>query len=276
MEESERNKTKVILIKGAGEKASAVAHRLHQSGFRKIIMTDLPAPRAERRKVCFCEALFDGQKRVCGVVCRKAEPSPSSVHQIWAEEKIPVLADPETMILQLIKPHILIDAVMARRNMGTSIHLAPLVIALGPGFEGGKDAHLVVETNPVSPDLGRAISEGQAEADTGIPTPVLGLSKERIIRAPEEGVLFSIKQLGDEVLKDETIGYVNSRRIKAPIRGCIWGLVRDGSVVRAGQKIGDIDPRMNRELCSEIAFEAQVIASGVLKAIMNFQQRQVA
>ena len=267
------HRANVILIKGAGEKASAVAHRLHQYGFRKIVMTDLPAPLAERRTVSFCEALIDGRKEVCGVISQQAGPSIESINQLWAEGKIPVIADPESKILQLVKPDILIDGVMAKRNTGTTIKDAPLIIALGPGFVVGKDVHFVVETNPASSYLGRVISEGQAEEDTGIPTSVLGLTTERLLRAPAEGKLFSLKRIGDEVAKDETIGYINSSQVEAHVSGCVWGLVRDGIVLKKGQKIGDIDPRGKRELCFEIAAEARTIADGVLEGIVMFQNR---
>ena len=129
-------KDKIILIKGAGEKASAVGHRLHQCGFRKIVMTDVPEPLAERRGVSFCEAIIEGRKRVCLVEAVRAEPSMQMIGRLWAEEKIPVLADPETRILGLLRPDVFIDGTMAKRNTGTSMNDAPLVIALGPGFTG--------------------------------------------------------------------------------------------------------------------------------------------
>lgn len=260
----------IILVKGAGEKASAVAHRLYQCGFRKIVMTDLPIPLAERRGVSFCEAIIDGQKEVCGVVARRTEPSMKMIDKLWADGKISVLADPETRTLSLLKLDILIDGVMAKRNTGTAIDWAPLVIALGPGFIAGKDAHLVVETNPESHYLGRVISEGRAEEDTGIPTSVSGLTMERIIRAPEEGILRSLKKIGDEVKKNDMIARVNGCPLKAPISGCIWGLVRDGIRVKAGQKLGDIDPRGERNLCFEISAHARAIAGGVLEGILRF------
>jgi len=265
--------TDVILIKGSGEKASAVAHRLHQSGFRKIVMTDLPVPFAERRSVSFCEALIDGQKEVCGVISRKAEPSMEAINRSWAEGKIPVIADPKAEIVRLVKPDILIDGVMAKRNRGTSIHDAPLVVALGPGFEAGKDVHLAVETNPASPCLGRVISEGRAEENTDIPTSVLGMTSERLIRAPANGSLRLLKGIGDAVRKDETIGFVDSCPVIANISGCIWGLVREHLKVKAGQKIGDIDPRGKRDFCFEIAAEARIIAEGLFQGIIRFQDR---
>ncbi len=265
----------IILIKGAGEKASAVAHLLHQAGLRKIVMTDLPGPLAERRGVAFCQALIDGKKEVCGVMSKKAEPSMESIKRLWAEGKIPVIVDPESKILRVVKPDIFIDGVMAKRNTGTTIQDAPLVIALGPGLIAGKDCHLVVETNPASPSLGQVISGGQTEEDTGIPTPVLGLTMERLIRSPTGGHLFLLKGIGDDVTKGETIGYVRETPIRARISGIIWGLIRGGVMVKEGQKMGDIDPRGKRELCFRITPEAKTIAAGVLEGIIRFQKVSV-
>jgi xanthine dehydrogenase accessory factor len=263
-------KLSIVLIRGAGEKASAVAHLLHRIGLKKIVMTDLPVPLAERRGVSFCEAIADGRKEVSGVLAHRTEPSLSLIHEIWADGRIAVLADPETRILSQLSTDILIDGVMAKRNTGTSIRDAPLVIALGPGFVAGQDAHAVVETNPASPQLGRVISEGGAEEDTDTPTPVLGLTTERLIRAPADGMLSLIRNIGDKIAQDETLGYVGSRHIKANISGCVWGVVRNGVEVKEGQKIGDIDPRKERDLCFEITPQAKVIAEGALKAITRF------
>lgn len=264
-------KSQIILIKGAGEKASAVAHYLYRTGLRKIVMTDLLPPRAERRGVAFCEAIVDGKKEVCGVISTKAEPSIESINHSWAEGKIPVIPDPESMTLQLVKPDIFIDGVMAKRNTGTTIQDAPLVIALGPGFVAGKDVHFVVETNPASRYLGRVILEGRADEDTGRPTSVMGFTAERLLKAPADGKLVSVKRIGDKVSRDETIAYVNSAPLHAQIPGCVWGLVRDGIILSKRQKIGDIDPRGKRELCFEITPEAKAIAAGVIEGIIRFQ-----
>lgn len=258
-----------VLIKGAGEKGSAVAHRLYKYGFRTIAMTDLPAPRSERRGVCFCEALYDGSKTVAGVVAEKACPSLDSIRAQWAKEHIPVIPDPGAEVLRVLRPDILIDGVMAKKNKGTGITDAPLVIALGPGFVTGKDAHLVVETNPASTRLGQVLSEGQAEPDTGIPESICGLTRERLIRSPASGVLKSSRNIGDKVEKNRVIGFVEDANIVAPMRGVIWGLMRDGLRVKIGQKIGDVDPRGKKEPCFQIAPQAGSIAEGVLRSIVR-------
>lgn len=260
---------KIILIKGAGEKASAVAHRLFRAGLRKIVMTDRPIPMAERRGVSFSEALIDWRKEIMGVVAERTDPSMDGIVRKWAERKIPVIADPKLITLKEVNPDIFIDGIMAKRNMGTILQNAPMVIALGPGFEAGKDCHFVVETNPASPFLGRVISEGKAEKDTLEPTSVMGLTTERLLKAPVAGKLVSLKAIGDDVAEGETVAYVDWNGIKARVSGCIWGLLHNGTQVKKRQKIGDIDPRGKRKLCFEITTEARTIADGVLKGIRN-------
>ena len=262
-------KNKTVFIKGAGEKASAVAHRLYEAGLKKIVMTDLPVPMAERRGVSFSEAIIDWRKEVMGVVAERAGPTMDSIMEKWDERKIPVIVDPESTALQLVKPDILIDGVMGKRNTGTTLKNAPTVIALGPGFKAGKDCHFVVETNPASPFLGRVISEGEAENDTLKPTSVMGLTTERLLKAPVAGKLVTLKEIGEQVLKDETVAYVNWNEVEAGVSGCIWGLLHSGTQVKMGQKIGDIDPRGKRERCFEITPEARTIAEGVLEGIRN-------
>jgi xanthine dehydrogenase accessory factor len=158
---------------------------------------------------------------------------------------------------------------MAKENKGTNKADASLVIALGPGFAAGKDAHRVVETNPASSHLGRVLSEGQAEANTDIPDSILGLTEERIIRSPANGVLFSARNIGDKAETNDVIGFVKDSKVVAPLTGVIWGLVREGLRVKKGQKIGDIDPRGDKKLCFQITLHARAIAEGVLKSIIQ-------
>ena len=270
MENRDRLKNKIILIKGAGEKASAVGHRLHQCGFRKIVMTDVPEPLAERRGVSFCEAITEGRKRVCRVEAVRTEPSMEKICRLWSDERIPVLADPGMCILGLLRPDVFVDGTMAKRNTGTCIGDAPLVIALGPGFTGGRDAHRIVETNPNSQHLGRVMTKGTTEENTRVPASISGLAEERLITAPGTGTLRSLKTIGDRVKKNDVMGYVGESPLRANIDGVIWGLLRDGLQVEAGRKIGDIDPRGKKELCFEISAHARAIAGGVLEAMIAF------
>lgn len=262
-------KTQTILIKGAGEKASAVAHDLFSNGYKRIIMTDLPYPLAERRGVCFCEAVIEQKKEVKGVTAEKAESSVDSVNALLSKGVIPILITPDDDLVNGIRPDIIIDGLLAKKNTGTSIDQAPVVIALGPGFYAGKDAHYVIETNPNIPDLGKIIEKGNAEEHTGIPTEVLGKALERLLTSPGTGTLYGIRDIGNSVKKGGTIGYVGDRKLISPISGIIWGLIRTPANVKEGQKLGDIHPGDDRNICFEITPQAKIIAESVRGAILK-------
>ncbi len=265
----------IIMIIGAGEKASAVAHVLFTKGFKKIIMTDIALPRAERRAVCFCEAAFEQEKEICGVVCEKAEPDMASVNRTWSRGKIPLLITPNDDFIKELSPNVIVDSRMAKKHTGSVIHLAPLVIALGPGFCAGKDAHYVIETNPGNSNLGKIIESGCADEQTGIPTPISGLALERVLRSPATGTLHCVKDVGDPVQKGEKVGYVGDRDMLAPISGYVWGIIRTPAEVKEGRKLGDIYPGNDRNKCLEITPQAKIIAEGVRQAIIKGSSRKV-
>ena len=260
-------KTQTILIKGAGEKASAVAYGLFSNGFENIIMTDISYPLAERRGVCFCEAAIDRKKEVKGITAEKAEASIDSVKAILSRKNIALLILPDDDLVREINPEIIIDGIMAKRNTGTSIDDAPLVIALGPGFYAGRDAHYVIETNPNIPDLGKIIEDGYATEHTGIPTEVMGKTLERLLTSPGTGTLYVIRDVGNSVKKGGIIGYVGEKKLISPISGVVWGLIRTPASVQEGQKLGDIHPGNDRDVCFEITPQAKKIARAVIEAI---------
>ncbi|NLD39177.1 MAG: EF2563 family selenium-dependent molybdenum hydroxylase system protein [Desulfatiglans sp.] len=261
------DKNKTILIKGAGEKASAVAWGLFSQGFRRIIMTDIENPLAERRGVCFSEAAFEQGKEIEGIRVERSRHSMDSINSILSNGAIPLLVSPDYMLLQDIRPDIIVDGIMAKRNTGTFIEQAPLVIALGPGFCAGRDVHYVIETNPNIPGLGTIIESGCAEEHTGIPTEVQGKSLERLLLSPGTGVLYAEKNIGDPVSKGDTIGYVGDKKLQSPIPGVVWGLIRTPANVKEGQKLGDIHPGSNREICFKITPQANKITASVIDAI---------
>jgi xanthine dehydrogenase accessory factor len=238
------NRIETVLIKGAGEKASAVAWGLYTRGFKRIIMTDIENPLAERRGVCFSEAAFIKEKEIEGVTVERVRHSIDSVYTIFERGRIPLLVNPEDTLIQCLRPDIIVDSIMAKRNTGTSIDQAPLVIALGPGFNAGRDAHYVIETNPNIPGLGTIIENGHAEEHTGIPTEVLGKSVERLLLSPGTGVLNAHKDIGDTVNTGDIIGQVGDKSLISPIQGVVWGLIRTPANVKKGQKIGDIHPEI--------------------------------
>ncbi|MDY6863068.1 MAG: selenium-dependent molybdenum cofactor biosynthesis protein YqeB [Thermodesulfobacteriota bacterium] len=258
----------VVLIRGGGEKASAIAYRLHRCRFR-VLITEIEFPGAERRGVSFCEAIYKGVKEVEGVIAKKVNISTFEINSTWQENKIPIVVDPENKARNLILPDILVDSIMAKKNLGTKISDASLVIGVGPGFKAGYDAHLVVETNPASHDLGKVKDEGTTEAHNHIPLRVFGMDVERIFRSPQKGILRLVRDIGDVASKGQIIGRVESYPIMSPISGVIWGIMRDGSIVKKNQKLGDIDPRGKSEYCFSIAPQALAIAGGVLEAIIG-------
>jgi xanthine dehydrogenase accessory factor len=256
----------VILIRGAGEIASGVAHRLASCRF-KVCMTETSNPQAVRRKVAFSEAIFDSEKEVEGLTAKMVE-SADHISEIWREGKIPILIDPEAEVKGFLKPDVLIDATLAKKNLGTKISDAPLVIGLGPGFHAGMDVHLVIETNR-GHNLGRIIADGEAEPNTGIPGSVAGYTEERVIRAPKEGKFKALKMIGDDVKANENVGMVGDVEVRSRIAGVIRGLLRDGSEVWKGMKLGDVDPRGIKAHCYTISDKARTISGGVLQAIVE-------
>jgi xanthine dehydrogenase accessory factor len=260
-----------VLIRGAGEMASGVAHRLHQSHIN-VCMLEISHPIAVRREVSFCEAIYEGEKEVEGVRS-KFISKPEEIHSVWQEGKIPILVDPDgEKTRRFIKPDVLVDAIMAKKNLGTHIKKAPLVIGLGPGFYAKKDVHIVIETNR-GHDLGRVILEGGAEPDTGIPGNIGGYTVERLLRTMKKGVFRPQKWIGDRVNKGSVVAVVDDFPVIAKISGFVRGLIREGVEVRRGMKVGDIDPRGRREFCFTISDKARAIGGGVLEAILYWFNR---
>ena len=255
-----------ILIRGAGEMATGCACRLHHSGFFRILMTEVENPLAVRRTVSLCESVHEKNWTVEGVTAERIHHV-EAAQELWKRRLIPVLADPTASCVKAFKPDVLVDAILAKRNEGTTINDAPLVIALGPGFCAGKDAHYVIETNR-GHHLGRLITRGYASPNTGVPGDVLGYSVLRVLRSPADGVFQSDLSIGDEVKQDQVVGTVSGEPVKALIKGILRGLIRPGSCVKKGLKIGDIDPRDDPTYCSTISEKANAIAGGVLEAVL--------
>jgi len=256
----------VILIRGAGEMATGVAHRLASCRF-KACMTEVSNPQAVRREVTFSEAIFDHEKEVEGVTAKKID-SPRHIFQVWKEGKIPILIDPEAKVKDFLKPEVLIDATLAKKNLGTKITDAPLVIGLGPGFHAGRDVHLVIETNR-GHNLGRIFANGEAEPNTGIPSSIDGYTEERVIRAPKDGKFKALQKIGEEVLANGKVGMIGNVEVRSRIAGVIRGLLRDGTEVWKGMKLGDVDPRGIKGHCYTISDKARTISGGVLQAILE-------
>lgn len=257
----------VVGIKGAGEMASAVAWRLYMANIRRIFMMEVPKPLAVRRGVSFCEAVHQGRMLVEGVEAVLAKDH-REFDRAWETLRIVVVVDPEWASVETVRPDVLVDAILAKRNLGTSLSDAPLVIGLGPGFVAGRDVHLVVETNR-GHHLGRIISEGEAEPDTGVPGEIGGFSAERVLRAPASGIFEAAMEIGRRVRRGELVGHVRGEEVRAGMDGVIRGLIRPGTPIEKGVKIGDVDPRGDVSYCETISDKARAIAGSVLEAILR-------
>lgn len=251
-----------ILIRGGGDLATGIAHRLFKSGM-KVIITEIAEPLVIRRTVAFASAVYEGEITVEGVTAKLQKTEP-----VFTNEYIPVIVDPEGSICHRLKPDVIVDAIMAKTNKGTLKYMAPVVIALGPGFNAGVDVHRVIETQR-GHYLGRIIEEGFAENDTGIPGEIGGCSSQRVIRAPGNGIFTSEKKIGDMVIEGDIVGKIEDVEVKTGISGVIRGLIKDGIYVEKNLKIGDIDPRGRKEFIFNISDKARALGGSVLEAIMN-------
>lgn len=257
----------LVLIRGAGDLASGIALRLFHAKFQ-VVMTDLPCPTAIRRTVCFSQAIVDGQAQVEDVTACFAA-SGAEVMQILQEGKIPVLADPEGNCIRELKPHVVVDAILAKRNLGTKLTDAPCVIGVGPGFTAGVDCHAAVETMR-GHTLGRVITQGSPIPNTNIPGLIGGFAGERVLRAPAEGAFEPVLQIGDMVKQGDIAGYVAGVPMLCQIDGVLRGLLARGVRVHRGMKAGDVDPRGEVSYCYQVSDKALAIGGGVLEAILRF------
>jgi xanthine dehydrogenase accessory factor len=255
----------VVVVRGGGEMASAAARLLFLSGF-PVAVLEREWPLAVRRRVSFAEAVLAGPADVEGVPGRRVDlDQVSSV--LEDRQFVPVVVDPEGASLARLRPAILLDGRMAKRNLGTRRDDARLVIGLGPGFVAGKDVHAVVETQR-GPDLGRVRWSGAAEADTMIPGAVQGYTERRVLRAPRSGVFRGEKRIGEVMMPAARVGTIDGEPVTATIPGLLRGLVADGVSVEAGAKIGDIDPRGPLIDPARISDKGRAVAAGVLEAVL--------
>lgn len=256
----------LVLIKGAGDLASGVALRLYRCGFN-VAMTDTAQPTAIRRTVCFSEAIRLGQTSVEGITAKRAYNAQQAL-AIIASGEIPVIADEECACRKTLQPDVLVDAIIAKRNINTHIDDAPIVIALGPGFCALEDCHAVIETMR-GHDLGRVMLSGSALPNTGEPGIIGGHSKSRVLRAPCNGTFEPLYEIGDMVNEGDTVALVDGKEMKTVISGVLRGLLPKGTPVFSGMKSGDVDPRSEKRCCYTASDKAMAIAGGVLEAILS-------
>jgi len=265
----------LIIVRGGGDMATATIHRLWRAGFRVLVL-ETEYPSSIRRQVSLSEAVYDGQTEVEGMKGVLIH-SDEEMQAAWKSGHVPLMIDAHADCIQQLRPEVLIDAIIAKRNLGTRIDMAPLTIALGPGFCAGRDVHTVIETMR-GHNLGRIITQGYALQNTGVPGVIGGYAAERVIHAQHEGVLRNIRSIGDAVVQGEVIAEICNDEGKCPvyasIAGLIRGLIRDGFVVTKGFKIADIDPRCEEyHNCFTISDKARCIAGSVLELVCGHFSR---
>ncbi|SFG47413.1 xanthine dehydrogenase accessory factor [Desulfotomaculum arcticum] len=267
------NEPEFVIIKGAGDLASGVAYVLKSEGYN-VIMTEIEKPTCVRRKVSFAEAVYEGKIYVQGI-CGKLAKNVEEVSEILLKGDIAVIVDPCFEVRKDLSPSILIDATMAKVNLGTKRSEANIVIALGPGFEAGIDAHAVIETHRDA-NPGTPIFSGTATPNTGIPGSVLGYKIERLLRSPVEGTFKPKLEIGDYVEKGDTVATVNGLPVKALIGGVVRGLIKSGLPVYKNMKVGDIHPEKNKNVCYVITDKALAVGKGVLSALQILKEQTIA
>jgi xanthine dehydrogenase accessory factor len=261
-----------VLIKGAGDLASGVALTLLKDGFN-VVMTEVPQPTCVRKLVSFAEAVYEGEIMIKGISGCRAGDFREAL-EITKQGHIAVLVDPDGETLKKYPPLIYIDAAMTKKNMGTSIDDAGIVIALGPGYEAGVDVHAVIETKR-GKGMGTPLYKGTALPNTGIPGDVKGYTEERVLRSPVDGIFTAKMKIGDPVEKGDTVGYVDHASVKASISGTVRGLLKSGLKVSRGAKLGDIHPEVNKEVAFAVTDKAWTVGRGVLEAISTLQKNGI-
>ncbi len=255
-----------VLVKGAGEQASATAHRLFRAGYR-VLMTELARPTAIRRSVAFCSAVYEGVieiEGVRGVLCRVEDVDAQSAGE-WTH--VPVCVDPTGRLVRAWRPDVVVDGRILKANLDNAPTDAPLVIGLGPGLVAGRDVHYVIETHR-GHDLGRIIAEGTTAPDTGRPGDIGGFTTERLLRSPADGVFTSARRIGDRLAAGDIVAHVAGTALRTPIAGVLRGLLWPGLGVTAGFKVADVDPRDDPALCRTLSDKARTISGSVLELVV--------
>lgn len=268
----------LVIVRGAGDLATGIVYSLYKAHL-KIIILETQYPSSIRRRVALSEAVYDGESKVEDIESVLVKSYEEALNIIANQNytKIPILIDPNCDILKNIKPTFLIDAIIAKKNLGTNKSMAKYTIALGPGFTAGKDCDIVIETMR-GHNLGRMYLEGEAIPNTGIPGNIGGKEAERVIHASSDGIIENVKNIGDFVKEKEVIAYINNNNEKievlAAFDGLLRGIIRDGFKVHKGLKIADIDPRKSEyDNCFTISDKARNLGGSVLTAMMYLYNR---
>lgn len=256
-----------VLVRGGGDLASGVIHELKTSGY-DVLVAEIDKPCCIRTEVAFASALMEGgTKEIAGVKAQVAN-NVGEAFDLLKDGKVPILIDPHLELLDEIRPDVLVDAIMAKRNVGTKRSIAPLVVALGPGFTAGIDCHIAIETMR-GPMLGELIFMGSPMENTGVPGEIAGEAENRVVYAQKDGPLQRVMAIGDLVEAGDTIATIDGSRVQAKIGGTLRGLIYDGYDVTKGLKIADVDPRHDPSLAFTISDKATKLGRSVIKAIIK-------
>lgn len=267
-----RNKDDIIIVRGGGDIASGAIQKLYRSGF-KVLVLETETPSAIRRKVAFCEAVYEKEIEIEGVKARLVD-NDEEIQDCWDSDIVPVMIDSRGKVIERLKPLAVVDGILAKQNFGTKRSMAPITVALGPGFSAPEDVDIVIETMR-GHNLGRIIEEGRASENTGVPGIIAGVGIERVIYSDYSGVITNIEKIGNVVEKGDVIAVVGNNEIYASISGVLRGIIRDGYKVKKGLKIADIDPRISeKDNCFTISDKARNIGGAVLESILYLKKKK--
>lgn len=260
----------LVCIRGAGDLATGIALRLHRAGV-SVAMFDIAEPTCIRRTVAFSEAIRCGSAQVEDVRARLGETA-DEIRSIVGAGEVAVAVDPEARLVAELAPDAVVDAILAKRNLGTAIDMAPVVIGVGPGFTAGADCHAAVETKR-GHYLGRVLYSGSPIANTGVPGIIAGVGAARVLRSPADGPFECVRAIGDTVRAGDVVGRVAGKPMLATIDGVLRGLLAPGVPAHTGMKAGDIDPRGDASFCRTVSDKATAVGGGVLEALCHFAGR---
>lgn len=261
-----------VLIKGAGDLATGIAYRLVRAGY-DVLMTDISVPTTVRRTVAFSRAVYEGEaivEGVKGILIHNIEEA----FEVQKEGGVPIIIDEEAIIKEQYQPDVIVDAIIAKRNLGTTIKDAPFVVGVGPGFVAGQDCHVVIETKR-GHYLGKVIETGSAIPNTGVPGDIGGFTTQRIIRATADGNFEPISEIGESVKEGQIVARSGGEPVYAKMSGTVRGMLQSGVNVIKGMKCGDIDPRCEIDHCYTISDKARSIGGGVLEAVVRYEHENI-
>lgn len=263
--------SELVIIRGGGDLASGVIQKFHRSGFRVLVL-ETEKPSFIRRNVCYGEAVYEKEmilEESKAVLAHRID----EIHKILDNGDIAVIVDPSGNTIKKLKPLAVVDAILAKKNLGTNLQMAPVTVGIGPGFSAGKDVDIVIETMR-GHDLGRLIFTGEAKKNTGIPGVIKGYGRERVIYSEVGGTIKNIKEIGDFVEKGEVIALIGNTKVISPLTGVLRGLIRNGYQVPKGFKIGDVDPRKNQQQnCYTISDKARNIGGSALESVLYLRRK---